>query len=173
MAEKIKITLGEASGLFSTGLAKLANLNIHSGRDAYALMRSEDLLTPELRTYRETILKLLKRHGARSSLAELRQAADDMVNGKTVMNEQALKDLRAKIVQLEPGEQFTLGPGDEGYPAFVAEANELALQTVELYLDHRVPVKVDALPDHYFSPAEMRALAPIADFIEAAQAAQP
>ena len=169
MAEKIKITLGEASGLFSNGLAKLANLNIHSGRDAYALMRSGDCVTASVEPYRRCVLNLLKRHGARSSLADLREALATMEQGagRDGYDSVAAENLKTKIAQLEPSEQFSLATTDAGYPAFVAEAKELADQTVELFLDHRVPVKVEQLPDGYFSPAELRALEPIVEFIEA------
>ena len=160
---KIKITLGEASGLFSNGLAKLANLNVHSGRDAYALMRSGDAVTAAVEPYRRCVLNLLKRHGAKGSLNDLR----DALKAEGISAE-AKADLEKKIAQLEPSEQFSLNTTDPGYPAFVAEAKELADQTVELFLDHRVPVKVEQLPDGYFSPAELRALEPIVDFIEPA-----
>jgi hypothetical protein len=161
MADKIKITLGEAAGLFSSGLAKLAGLNIHSGRDAYALMRTEDQLAPEIQSYQRAHLALMKRHGAHGSLDELRAAAA----APGIAPEQAAA-LEAKIAQLAVAEQFTLAPADPGYAAFVAEAKDLAGQGVELFLDHRVTVKVEQLPDRCFSPAEMRALAPIVEFVE-------
>ena len=111
MPDKIKITLGEAGGLFSAALTKLAQLNLHSGRDAYALMRTEDLLAPEVRTYRQAFLNLMKRHGAHGSLDEARAA---LAKCEPADDAQA-KGLKQKIAQLEPAEQFSLTPADPGY----------------------------------------------------------
>jgi hypothetical protein len=160
--EKIKIKLGDlAIGLFSSGLSKLTQLNIHSARDAYALMRTEDLLAPEIQSYRKTMLNLLKKHGATSSLAELREAAK-----APGLDKPAAAELGKKIAQLEPAETFSIEVEDAGYEAFKAEATDLGEHMVELYLDHRVPVSVASLPDKYFSPVELRALAPIIELTD-------
>ncbi|MDE2104818.1 MAG: hypothetical protein KGL39_46710 [Patescibacteria group bacterium] len=161
MADKIKITLGEAAGQFSSALAKLAQLNLHSGRDAYALMRTEDQFAPEVQSFRRAHLAMMKRHGAHGSLDELRAAS----RADGISAEQKA-ELEGKIAALEPAEQFTLTPADAGYAAFIAEAKELAEQPVELFLDHKVPVAIGPLPDGFFSPAEMRALEPIVNWRE-------
>ncbi|MDE2102851.1 MAG: hypothetical protein KGL39_36745 [Patescibacteria group bacterium] len=178
MADKIKITLGEAAGPFSPALAKLAQLNLHSGRDAYALMRTEESLRTATIPYQKTMLALIQKHGGHGSLDELRAAvkklraphpgplpigSEDFANAE---REQQAADLEKKIAALEPVEQFTLTPADAGYAAFIAEAKELGEQAVELFLDHRVNLAVGHLPDGFFSPAEMRALEPIVNWQE-------
>ena len=50
--------------------------------------------------------------------------------------------------------------------AAVATLREMLAESKRLRAE--VPVKVEQLPDGYFSPAELRALEPIVDFIEPA-----
>lgn len=159
---KITITLGEANGLFLEALNKLSSLNIHSARDAYALMRTAKLLGPMIDDYRKCYLELLKRSGARQSLDPLRE---QLQQAKGKADEKAVADLESKLRQLEPMEQFTMSPTDPSYAQFLAEAHELAQTPVLLEpITRKFEVLVESLPDRYFSPAEMLALEPIVDW---------
>ena len=67
MSDKIKLTLARiGNGLFVPALGKLCGLNVHSGRDTYALMRTVDQINPALEAFRATKESLLKKHGAKS-----------------------------------------------------------------------------------------------------------
>ena len=169
MNEKITLTLGKiCNGAFTPALSKLCGLTILSGRDAYALMRTLDLLEPELAAYQKALSGLLKKHGARSSLQELRDAAKllEAKGSQAAPGEkQSLEDLHKKIQKLEPFERLEIGPGDPGWEAFGAERKELDARPVELFLDRKISVPLDALPAGTLNAFDMRELSSLADFV--------
>ena len=76
MSEKLKLKLERiGNGVLVPALTKLCNLNIHSGRDTYALMRTLEKLNPEIEAFRKTKESLLKKHGGESNLTALRELA--------------------------------------------------------------------------------------------------
>ena len=165
---KITLTLGKiGNGAFTPALSKLCGLTILSGKDAYALMRTLDLLEPELAAYQKTLSGLLKKHGARSSLRELRETAKliEKKGGAAPPEEkQSLENLRKQIAQLEPFERLEISPSDAGWEAFQSERKELDARPVELFLDHKIAVPLDRLPDGTLNAFDMRELAAITDY---------
>lgn len=163
MSDKIKISLLQAANL-QAALAKLAALNVHSGINAYGLMQVEDVVNLAVPAYRETLVKRLQAHGAHSNLEGLR-ATIAKLQAQGAAAAAALAEQEAQLRQWLPKESFSLTPEDPGYAAYLAEAQELGAKPIELALTARVPVAVAALPDGYFSPAEMRVLQPLVEFI--------
>lgn len=166
MSEKITLTLGKiCNGAFTPALSKLCSLTILSGKDAYALMRTLDLLEPELTAYQKALSGLLKKHGARSSLQELREAVRLLEEkGSLEADQPALDDLRKQIARLEPTERLEIGPGDPGWEAFGTERKELDARPVELFLDHKISVPLNALPAGALNAFDMRELTSFANF---------
>ncbi len=131
-------------------------------------MRTMDLLEPELNAYQKALSGLLKKHGARSSLAELREAVRLLEAKPDASGEESLAGLKRKIEALEPFERLEIGPGDSGWEAFQAERKELDARTVELFLDRKVEVPLEQLPggatNQSLSAFDMRELAPLVEF---------
>jgi hypothetical protein len=164
---KITLTLGKiCNGAFTPALSKLCGLTVLSGRDAYALMRTLDSLEPELAAYQKALSGLLKKHGARSSLQDLRDAAKvlEAKNDATAQDKQTLADLRHKIQKLEPFERLEMAPSDPGWDAFQSERKELDAKPVELFLISKVSVPLDTLPSGALNAFDMRELVSVADF---------
>jgi len=166
---KIALTLGKiCNGAFIPALSKLCGLALLSGKDAYALMRTLDLLEPELAAYQKTLSGLLKKHGARSSLQSLRDAAkliEEKGDTATSEEKQSLEDLRKQIQKLEPFERLEISPADSGWEAFQTERKELDAKPVELFLDHKISVPVAKISDGALNVFDMRELAVLVDFI--------
>lgn len=157
MSTKIKLKLGVvANGIFIPALTKLCNLNHHSGRDTYALVRTLDGLSPELDSYSKTKESLLKKHGAVSNLAALQSSLLKLGDG--LAETDARNRLTQEIAKLAPFEQLQLTPADAGYAPFMAELKTVNETEVELYLDHKVPLALDKL-DGVFTPFELKELA--------------
>ena len=172
MAEKIKLKLERiGNGLFTAALTKLCSLNIHTGRDTYALMRTVERLNPELEAYRRTKEALLKKHGARSNLEALRERLEHLTpslspaeprHGNTseadAGREKERAALEKQIAQLAPYEQLMLAPDAPGHAAFLEEMKPVNETEVELFLDHKVPVSLDKI-DGVFTAFELKELA--------------
>lgn len=168
MSHKISLNLGKiCNGAFTPALGKLCGLTVLSGKDTYALMRTMDQLEPELAAYQKALAGTLKRNGARSSLADLRDAArflEERVESLSAEEKQTLEDLRKKIQKLEPFERLEISPTDPGWEAFAAERKELDARTVELFLDHKIHVPLDKLPPGTLNAFDMRELTSLAAF---------
>lgn len=154
MNEKIKLKLSRiGNGLFVPALNKLCNLNVHSGRDTYALMRTVDQINPEMEAFRATKESLLKKHGATSNLAALRAELAALAPDAP---ERAAKE--KQLAGLAPYEQLALAPDATGHAAFLEEMATVNDTEVALFLDHKIPLVLDRL-DGVFTAFELKELA--------------
>jgi hypothetical protein len=165
MGEKIKLKLERiGNGLFTAALTKLCSLNIHTGRDTYALMRTVERVNPEIEAYRRTKEALLKKHGAQSNLASLRQLSEER-------GAQSAETKR--LAELAPYEQLMLAPDAPGHAAFLEEMKPVNETEVELFLDHKVPLALDKI-DGVFTAFELKELAEtVAEFAEPRPGTEP
>ncbi|HEV2329350.1 MAG TPA: hypothetical protein VGY56_11245 [Verrucomicrobiae bacterium] len=170
MSHKISITLGKiCNGAFTPALGKLCSLTVLSGKDTYALMRTMDQLEPELTAYQKALASILKKHGARSSIADLRDAAkllEERTEALSLEEKQTLEDLRKKIQKLEPFERLEISPTDAGWENFTAERKELDARPVELFMNHKIHVPLEKLPPGTLNAFDMRELTSLATFEE-------
>jgi len=166
------MTLGRVCNqCFIIALNRLADQRtLLSGKDSYALARTMDQLEPELKAHGLSLNGLMRKHGARGSLDDLRAAAAKLASARQPgdVEPKSLTELNQKIAALEPQERLEITPADPGWEAFSAELAELEAGPVELYLDHKIPVRVEAIPAGALSAQDLRQLKDIVEFIEAA-----
>ena len=153
MSEKLKLKLERiGNGVLVPALTKLCNLNIHSGRDTYALMRTLEKLNPEIEAFRKTKESLLKKHGGESNLTALRAEVAATAEGSP---ERAAADKR--LTALLPYEALQIKTNAPGYAPFLEEMANLHATEIELFLDHKVPLALEKL-DSTFTPFELKEL---------------
>lgn len=168
MSEKSKInlnlTLGRiGNGRFAPAFAKLCGLTLHSGRDAYALLKTLDQLNGELATLRRTRENLLIKHGAKSNLEPLRGRLKHLTPALSPSASHSpeadaeREKIERQLAQLAPLEQLQLPETAPGYAPYQAELQAVEEQTVELFLDRKIPLPLERL-DGVFTVFELKEL---------------
>jgi hypothetical protein len=123
MGDKIKLPLGRVcQAEFVSALTRLSQLrDAISGRDAYALMRTINLLEPELGPHKKALDGLLRKHGARGSLDALREAKKQLERqvdseGKLIVDSKqgGKVDSEGKLIVDSEGKSVDSGQGDQG-----------------------------------------------------------